>query len=724
MSNKDNEKLFDYVMVISLQGQQGNYVPVISYRFPPAPDKKDKISNAALQFCFPEANSSDVKSLLSATGSETFSFVLTDVDGSKRFGYCRRFLGKNPECYCIVSFFPSFSLFAQILDIVEQRRETSSSATYLFLKSVLAADKVPQPGESIQIKTLSPTKNDPDEYTLTRDDTDYEYLDYVSFTVLFKKLSVDIILTLFEALLSERRIIVVSKSLAVLSSCVHAISAMVWPFTWQHVFIPILPPSLIDYTCAPMPFLVGILHSSLDALYSLPLEEVYIVDLEKNHFRELPNFPSIMPSARLEQLRRALTALVAGPVSVTFDKMIADCFVLFLADILEGYEKYISKGGFQLKEFIASKDKETQKFLQDFCRTQMFDCFIHDQEKSASQQQQVKVARLSEYKIQILSQPVNPTNFASVAVPTEQTTAYVCEKCGLKLRDVEVFHRKGKIYCNKCVTSSGRKNLFGGLLEKLGNKIETKMGHHPKSSSVDISESTRKERDKKEDKDDREKDKEKEKDKEDKENLLSKVKNVGGALFKGRRLSDKKEEIVIGAPQNLRHVHHLDAKGTEAALLRLQHEQRQALQCSSNNLKLVSDPTLKKSSNAALPAKNTSMSGEFSYRSNAATTDDVSSRSNSSSGRGDPKPKPLPRPPPHDDSVVIRSAARPFSPHQPKRVPIAWKTIKKRPLPRLPPSPPPIPPTSRNDLKDKAPVELKPRSNTAGEVQIPRRPQV
>lgn len=42
----------------------------------------------------------------------------------------------------------------------------------------------------------------------------------------------------------------------------------------QHVFIPILPPSLIDYTCAPMPFLVGILHSSLDALYSLPLEEV------------------------------------------------------------------------------------------------------------------------------------------------------------------------------------------------------------------------------------------------------------------------------------------------------------------------------------------------------------------------------------------------------------------------------------------------------------------
>jgi hypothetical protein len=70
-------------------------------------------------------------------------------------------------------------LFAQILDIVEQRRETSPSATYIFLNSVLAADKVPAPGESIHIKTLSPTKSSPDEYTLTRDDNDYEYLDYV-----------------------------------------------------------------------------------------------------------------------------------------------------------------------------------------------------------------------------------------------------------------------------------------------------------------------------------------------------------------------------------------------------------------------------------------------------------------------------------------------------------------------------------------------------------------
>jgi hypothetical protein len=45
--------------------------------------------------------------------------------------------------------------------------------------------------------------------------------------------------------------------------------------------------------------------------------QVYIVDLEKGYFRELPNFPSIMPSARFDQLRRSLTAIASGPGTCT-----------------------------------------------------------------------------------------------------------------------------------------------------------------------------------------------------------------------------------------------------------------------------------------------------------------------------------------------------------------------------------------------------------------------
>lgn len=51
---------------------------------------------------------------------EEFSFVLTAVDGSKRFGFCRRYLLKpepnwKPLCFCLVSkwftFFSPFSLY-------------------------------------------------------------------------------------------------------------------------------------------------------------------------------------------------------------------------------------------------------------------------------------------------------------------------------------------------------------------------------------------------------------------------------------------------------------------------------------------------------------------------------------------------------------------------------------------------------------------------------------
>lgn len=32
-----------------------------------------------------------------------------------------------------------------------------------------------------------------------------------------------------------------------LTSCVHALSAVLYPMCWQHIFIPVLPPHLLDY---------------------------------------------------------------------------------------------------------------------------------------------------------------------------------------------------------------------------------------------------------------------------------------------------------------------------------------------------------------------------------------------------------------------------------------------------------------------------------------------
>lgn len=154
-----------------------------------------------------------------------------------------------------------------MLNIVEKlRTERSASAVFSFLKTTLAKS-FPKPGEKLVVRTF-----EGDTHEMQRSDKDF-LLDLVSFNTLFKN-KLGNILDVFTSLLLESRVIIVSKSVSTLSSCVFALSGLVYPFTWQHVYIPILPRSLMAYCCAPMPFFVGVLKSNLAELNTYPIEEV------------------------------------------------------------------------------------------------------------------------------------------------------------------------------------------------------------------------------------------------------------------------------------------------------------------------------------------------------------------------------------------------------------------------------------------------------------------
>lgn len=62
--------------------------------------------------------------------------------------------------------------------------------------------------------------------------------------------------------------------LSTLSQCCHAVVALLYPFVWQHTYIPVLPTAMLDIVCTPTPFIVGLLSSTLPQLTELPLEEV------------------------------------------------------------------------------------------------------------------------------------------------------------------------------------------------------------------------------------------------------------------------------------------------------------------------------------------------------------------------------------------------------------------------------------------------------------------
>ncbi|XP_075299347.1 DENN domain-containing protein 2C isoform X4 [Opisthocomus hoazin] len=289
------QRLFELFVVVSLhkKAPEMMYTPQIIQQFPSKPEhpfRQSKDMEERLKvipkFCFPDPKDWFPASELK---SETFSFVLTGEDGSRWFGYCKKLLpegkGKRlPEVYCIVSRLGCFNLFSKILDEVEKRREMSPALVHPFMRSVMEAP-FPAPGRTITVRSFLPgAGNEVMELCRPLDSR----LEHVDFECLFKCLSVSHTIRVFASLLLERRVIFVADNLSTLSKCGHAAVATLYPFTWQHTYIPVLPTSMIDIVCSPTPFLIGILSCSLPQLQDLPIEEVLIVDLCADKFLQEP----------------------------------------------------------------------------------------------------------------------------------------------------------------------------------------------------------------------------------------------------------------------------------------------------------------------------------------------------------------------------------------------------------------------------------------------------
>jgi hypothetical protein len=69
-----------------------------------------------MDFCFP-----DVENPTNMQISESFTFTLTQGEGTRVFGFCRRLVQDSqlPVCLCVLSQRPWFSLFMHLLDIIQ-----------------------------------------------------------------------------------------------------------------------------------------------------------------------------------------------------------------------------------------------------------------------------------------------------------------------------------------------------------------------------------------------------------------------------------------------------------------------------------------------------------------------------------------------------------------------------------------------------------------------------
>ncbi|KAF0689975.1 Aste57867_18619 [Aphanomyces stellatus] len=111
-----------------------------------------------------------------------------------------------------------------------------------------------------------------------------------SLDALFHRLSSAVVLEVLANALLEHSIIFLSESYTALTTCAEATRALLNPFSWCHIYIPLLPKALLSYVHCPTPILVGV-HQSSTTRDDLPTPSdssaTVIVDLDRGSIEYL-----------------------------------------------------------------------------------------------------------------------------------------------------------------------------------------------------------------------------------------------------------------------------------------------------------------------------------------------------------------------------------------------------------------------------------------------------
>ncbi|KAJ8016447.1 hypothetical protein DPEC_G00007300 [Dallia pectoralis] len=405
---------FEYLVVVSLKkSKDGGYEPQITYQFPKRDgmvkfqrEEEEKTLKAITLFCFPEGIN---WAPLTEYHSETFSFVLTELDASRRNGYCRRLLPRGngarpPEAYCIISKLACFGLFSKIFDEVEKRRQISMAMIYPFMQSLREAP-FPAPGNTVKIKSFIPDKGT-EIISLTRPLD--SWLEHVDFHILFGCLTDEEVLLVFAAAVLERRIVFIAEELSTLSQVIHAVAALLYPFTWQHTFISIVPEILIDVVMAPTPFLLGVQKRLLDEV--IDQSDLLVVDLSEDKTEtflvQSGDEKSILPPKLHDEILQSLKNKKENDSVEQLNKVVSEAFLTFFVKTVGHFASYVKQndkgqpGEFQSRAFYkAVESKTTRHFVKKFIQTQMFDLFIQDVEQQpAISQKGIFYKKVVEYQ--------------------------------------------------------------------------------------------------------------------------------------------------------------------------------------------------------------------------------------------------------------------------------------------------------------------------------------
>ena len=218
---------------------------------------------------------------------------------------------------------------------------------------------------------------------------------------LFLQLGIRNVVELLMACLTEQKILFFSRSFSRLTDGCLGLISLMFPMRYTHVFIPILPSSLIEVLATPTPFIIG-LHSSHRA-ETCDLLDVIKVDLDGGAIAVPENLKIHMANQTLlnkmfhelsiilkPDLERADLAFsdkqpqLESKSLFMLDKNLRAVILRFFARMLSGYRSCLNAVRihpecfitFHKAAFLGLNNANDYEFLKRFLGSMFFGCFV------------------------------------------------------------------------------------------------------------------------------------------------------------------------------------------------------------------------------------------------------------------------------------------------------------------------------------------------------------
>lgn len=186
----------------------------------------------------------------------------------------------------------------------------------------------------------------------------------------------ELLIDVFSNLLLERKVILQSCNISLLSKAILALQTMLYPFQWPYTIVTIVPPHLVEICQAPFPVLAGI----LDPL-PFEIEDGAVVNLDtKRIVQTCGDEGTIIPPSLRKSLKVSLAMVdLIDKGKILSSVLISEAFLRFFIELFGNYRlAYFDK-----EQFIQShKSQNTKLFLEWFVETSMFRGYVNNRYKT------------------------------------------------------------------------------------------------------------------------------------------------------------------------------------------------------------------------------------------------------------------------------------------------------------------------------------------------------